>query len=96
MAIALEKILPIEAKDWCLLQGGKSLRSYNGVGVHYFTSKKEDLAKGLAENVPEDAVIVTDYKFSNSISISTDDEQYWGQATGVALIPKNEDKSLMN
>ena len=86
MAIGLEKILPIEAKDWCDSQG-KVLGSYRQVGVHFFTNKEEDLAKGLAGEVPKNVVIVTNYKFSNSCSISVNERKYWGQATGVALIP---------
>ena len=89
MAIKLEKILPMRAKDWCESQGRKLL-DYTLVGVHYSTTRREDLIVCLAKKVPKNAVIVTDYKFSNSISISMDDEKYWGQATGVALIPKTQ------
>jgi len=91
MAIELEKILPMSAKDWCESQGsGKTLFHYKQVGVHYFTDKKENLAEGLAKKVPEEAVIVTDYDFSTSVSTNEYKDKFcWGQATGTALIPKN-------
>jgi len=66
---------------------------YKQVGVHYFTDKKENLAEGLAKNVPLNAVIVTDYNFSTSVSTSGLYGQYhWGQATGVALINKTQEE----
>ena len=91
MAISLDKILTISAREWCE-SNGKSLKDYKMVGITssgiiFSDCFSADAPKErLAQEVPGNAKIVTDY-IPPSLVSSYDNILYEANAT--ALIPKN-------
>ena len=82
MAINIEKILTISARDWAEINGVR-LRDYEAQGVHE-NSFIIDILKKFSEKVPAEAEVVIDYRVS-SAGDSTYTRAY---ACGTALIPK--------
>lgn len=83
MAISVEKILTISAKDWFEMMETPA-KAYKPVGVHYSTisgtGEVKDINKEFAKIVPDEADVVVNYYVFG--------ERY---AYGTALIPKRED-----
>lgn len=86
MAISLDKILTISARDWAETER-VDLRNYRAVGVHDFGARA-DMNSNFAEKVPSEASVVVDYRISltyggGSIAVSY-------ASSGTALIPREK------
>jgi hypothetical protein len=90
MAIKLDKILTMSAKDYCEMQR-KRLSDYKARGVHCYGG-----INSFKNSVPNETEVIVDYKFSITSAVekgrSIENFEY---ASGTALIPKNiqKDKS---
>lgn len=78
MAISLDKILTMSAKEWINLEG-EQLTRYTPKGVHVRGNIKE-----FAEAVPSNASVVVSYRF---FEIKGEEPNYC--SSGVALIPQS-------
>ena len=87
MAINLDKILTISARDYCEMNE-KDIRNYEAVGLHYaLFAGGLKIYSFVAERVPEKAEIVVD--FIHSVGGSASCEGTVCYASGTALIPKD-------
>ena len=77
----LEKILTVNARDYCE-SVGKKLSDYEMRGVHTKSFKE---LESFAMNVPPNTEVVVDYM---SITTNYSTEYYQLNASGTALIPK--------
>lgn len=99
MAINLDKILTISARDWCESEG-RNLKDYKLIGVHalgnieigwffetYSGDDKKSPKSQLSKRCPKEAVVVTDYISTISRSDRCDAVMFY-EANGIALIPR--------
>jgi len=66
MAIELEKILTISARDYCEING-KDLNEYEAKGVHFNPENDlrcGELTKSFAKIVQKEAEVIVDYRVS--------------------------------
>jgi hypothetical protein len=86
MAISIDKVLSMSAKDWSTMTG-KELKNYEAKGIHSDSCMISAL-KEFAENVPKKAEVVVDYKFTSATEGSSGGMSAMMYCSGVALIPK--------
>jgi hypothetical protein len=87
----LEKILTCSLTEWERYNSEILTSQYDLKGVHY-TSKTllKYVTDGFSKLVPENAIVVVDYKVMfEDDSNNMDDAPYY-MATGIALVPKEK------
>ena len=88
MAIDVEKILTVSAKEWCEMND-KKLNEYEARGVHSDGGMRFRL-EGFAKEVPTEAEVVIGYRNTSAASGNSGNIGAVMYSYGTALIPRKK------